>query len=216
MIPSLDPADRPAAVALELPTAAEAATAAERELGKRARVDRDRCCGYFPALSGAPGIFDELPACREFAARLSQISCSDAVYRFNFLRLSLARQRAEAAYHLDSDADTAITGDIAGLRARRILRLLLNLSARTERGLHYLDLDPWSVELHAQGSYMCAARPRSLRRHARVLAIPPRRGPIVHGIAFPSNCVLHSGVDDVHGHFVAAYGADADGPGAVA
>jgi hypothetical protein len=181
--------------------------AAETELRTRARVDPDGCCGYFPALAGVPGIVGDLPACQDFAARLPQISYGGAVYRFNFLRLSLAQQSAGPAYHLDSDADTAITGDIAALRQRRILRLLLNLSRSSERSLHYLDVEPWSVALAAEGSYLCAARPAALRRYSRVATIPRRHGAAVHGVAFVSNLVLHSGVDDLDGHFVAAYGS---------
>jgi len=33
----------------------------------------------------------------------------------------------------------------------------------------------------------------------------------VGGVAFSSNLVLHSGVDDVSGHFVAAYGNETKG-----
>lgn len=138
------------------------------------------------------------------------------MYRVNFLRLSVVPQSTDPAYHLASDADTAVTGDVATLRQRQILTLLLNLSARSERNLHYLDVEPWSVELAAQGSYLCAAQPASLRRFARVMVIPARRGSTVHGVAFASNSVLHSGVDDLHGHFVAAYGAEADDRVAVA
>ena len=105
---------------------AEAAIAAESELKLHARVDRDRCCGYFPALAGLPGILSALPACGEFAARIPQITYAGAVSRFNFLRLSLIRQSTEPSYHLDSDAETAISGDPALLRQRRILRLVLN------------------------------------------------------------------------------------------
>jgi hypothetical protein len=154
-----EPSHRPTAVALEIPAVAEIATAAQCELRKRALVDRDRCRGYFPALDGAPGILADLPACREFAARLPQIRCSEVIYRFNFLRLSLVQQSADPAYHLDSDADTAITGDLATLRKERVLRLLLNMSTRTERNLHYLDIDPRSVELDAE-------RVISMRREA--------------------------------------------------
>ena len=90
------------------------------------------------------------------------------------------------------------------------MRLLLNLSTRSSRTLHYLDVDPWSVKLAAQGSSLCAAGPGALRSRARVLTIPHRHGSTVRGVAFCSNIVLHSGVDDPHGHFVAAYGIDAD------
>ena len=58
---------------LEVPGIAELAAAAESELSDRALVDRDRCCGYFPALAGAPGIVADLPACQEFAAELPQL-----------------------------------------------------------------------------------------------------------------------------------------------
>jgi len=195
-------------VVLELGPVAETAVAAERELSRRAARDRNRCCGYFPALSGAPGIIGDLPACEAFATRLPQITYAGTAYRFNFMRLSLVQQSTDPAYHLDSDADAAITGDLTTLRQRRILRLLLNLSPRVERSLHYLDVDPWSVELAAEGSYLCAAQPAALHRHARVRTVPRRHGPRVHAVAFASNLVLHSGVDDARGHFVAAYGIE--------
>lgn len=205
----LEPHRHPRIVALEIPAIVQAASKAESELRERALVDRDRCCGYFPSLAGAPGIQSELPACSAFAASLPRVTCDGAVYRFNFLRLSLVQQSAVPAYHLDSDADTAITGDVARLGERRIMRLLLNLHPRSDRAVHYLDADPSSVVLAAEGSYLCVADPAPLRPHARVLTIPRRRAESVHGAAFASNLVLHSGVDDTDGHFVAAYGIDA-------
>jgi hypothetical protein len=196
-------------VSLEIPAISEPAAAAEIELRDRALVDRDRCCGYFPTLDGVPGIVTDLPACAEFAIRLPEINCSAALYRFNFLRLSLVQQSANAAYHLDSDADTAITGEVARLGERRIMRLLLNLHPDSDRAVHYLDLDPSSIELAVEGSYLGVADPAAVQPYARVLRIPRRRGATVHGIAFASNLVLHSGVDDIRGHFVAAYGIEA-------
>jgi hypothetical protein len=200
----------PDEIVLDIPALVEAATAAESELRARALVDVDGCCGYFPALAEVPGIRSDLPACSEFATRLPQLRCAGAVYLFNFLRLSVVQQSADPVYHLDSDAGSAITGDVTTLRRRRILRLLLNLSMYVGRSLHYLDVDPWSVQLAAEGSYICAVRPATLRPYARVVTIPPRRGSTVHGVAFASNGVLHSGVDDRHGHFIAAYGIEAD------
>jgi hypothetical protein len=41
---------------------------------------------------------------------------------------------------------------------------------------------------------------------ARVAVIPPHVQTAVHGLAFASNRVLHSGVDREPGHFIAAYG----------
>src|ERR1700722_19296449 len=142
-------------VALVIPGIAEVATAAGSELRERALLDRDRCCGYFPSLAGAPGIHSDLPACRTFAATLPRVTCGAAVYRFSFLRLSLAQQSAGPAFHLGSAADTAITGEVARLGERRIMRLLLTLHPRSDRAVHYLDVEPWSVELTAEGSYLC-------------------------------------------------------------
>ena len=85
----------------------------------------------------------------------------------------------------------------------------MNLSSRSERRLHYLDVNPCRVDLIADGSYIRAADPRGLAEYALVAVIPPRRGCYVAGLLFAANLVLHSGVDDAGGHFVAAYGIDA-------
>ncbi|MBV9465482.1 MAG: hypothetical protein JO169_05150, partial [Solirubrobacterales bacterium] len=58
------------AVELEIADATGELAAVERELRTRAGEDRDRCCGYFPTLSGTRGIVSDLPACRAFALRL--------------------------------------------------------------------------------------------------------------------------------------------------
>jgi hypothetical protein len=163
---------------------------------------------YFPALAGMNGIRTELPACRVLAEALPAISHAGMTYRFNFLRLSLVRQSADPAFHLDSDAATALTGDVSSLSEREVLRLLLNLSSQEERALHYLDVDPQTTELVAEGSYVCANDPARLQTRARVAVIPPRVGTTVYGLAFASNRVLHSGLDGEHGHFIAAYGVE--------
>lgn len=136
------------------------------------------------------------------------IRYSGAEYRFSFLRLSLKRQSIEPAYHLDSDAATALSGDVSTLRRRRVDRLLLNLSSSSERTLHYLDVDSRCVELAAHGSYVRAADPRGLANHTLTMKVPPRRGSHVAGLLFSANLVLHSGVDNAGGHFVGAYGID--------
>lgn len=80
---------------------------------------------------------------------------------------------------------------------------------RRGRTLHYLDVDSSCVELVADGSYVRAADPRDSRiKHSR-RPIPPRSESYVAGLLFAANLVLHSGVDDASGHFVAAYGIDA-------
>jgi hypothetical protein len=198
----------PVAVEIHLPGLAESAAGAELELSARAALDRDRCCGYFPALEGVHGIDCDLPACRAFATSLPVINNGGTEFRFNFLRLSLKQQSSDPAYHLDSDAATALSGDLTTIRRRRVERLLLNLSSRNERALHYLDVDSRCIELVADGSYVRAADPQRLADHALTATIPPRRGSHVAGLLFAANLVLHSGVDDLSGHFVGAYGID--------
>lgn len=136
------------------------------------------------------------------------MSHAGMTYRFNFLRLSLVRQSADPAFHLDSDAATALTGDVSSLSQREVLRLLLNLSSHEERALHYLDVDPRTTKLVMKGSYVSAKDPDRPQTRARVAVIPPRVGTTVHGLAFASNQVLHSGLDSEHGHFIAVYGIE--------
>lgn len=200
----------PRSVTLKTSLFDQCAPAAERELRRRARDDVDKCCGYFPALAGTDGIVSDLPASRMFASEIPQIIHDGCVYHFNFLRVSLVQQGSEPEFHLDSDAATALTGDAETLLQRYVLRMVLNLSATSDRTLQYLDVDPESVGLVARGGYVSVARTEPLTERGLTAVIPPRRGGSVHGLVFVSNSLLHSGVDDVFGHFIAAYGMETD------
>lgn len=147
-----------------------------------------------------------------FAEALPAISHAGVTYGFNFLRLSLDRQSPDPAFHLDSDAATALTGEVATLSDRKILRLLLNLSTEDERLLYYLDVDSTSIDLIAEDSYVRVKDPEKLRARIRVAVIPRRVRATVHGLAFASNRILHSGLDGEHGHFIAAYGVERADP----
>jgi hypothetical protein len=206
--PHLAADSHPVAVELDLPGLTESIMAVEAELGTRAALDKNMCCGYFPALRGVQGIDCVLPACRSFSDRMPSIDVGGRDYQFNFIRLSLTRQSVDPAFHLDSDAATALTGDVTTLRQRRVMRLLLNLSSISERDLHFLDVDPYSVDLTSDGSYVRVADPIGLSDRIRTAIIPARRGSCVSGLVFAANSVLHSGVDSVGGHFVAAYGIE--------
>jgi hypothetical protein len=195
-------------VALELPGLIDSIAAAEIELGTHAAVDQNRCCGYFPSLKGFPGIDSDLPACRAFQDHLPFLEVCGDEYQFSFLRLSLIRQSVDPVFHLDSDAATALSGDVTTLRQRRVARLLLNLSSQSERTLNFLDVDPYCVDLVSDGSYVRVADPLGLAERTRTVVIPARSGSYLGGLLFAANSVLHSGVDDVGGHFVAAYGTD--------
>lgn len=198
---------RPAPVTVELPVTGHL-DEAERELARHARADDDHCWGYFPSLTGRPGIHTDLPACRKFASALPAITDAGTHYQFNFLRLSLRCQSRKPAYHLDSDAATALTGDPGTLAQRQVGRILLNLSTTEERNLYYLDLDVLAVAVVREGSYVRAADQTLAARHVVRATIPPRSGTTAHGVSFIASHVLHSGVDGLHGHFVAAYGYD--------
>jgi hypothetical protein len=170
---------RPSPVTLIFP-ATKPVDNAGRELRRHARADGNGCWGYFPSLAGRPGIHADLPACRGFAAVLPEVADGGQNYRFNFIRLSLGSQSMRPAYHLDSDAATALTGDLATLDQREVGRILLNLSTEEKRNLHYLDLDVSALPLAHEGSYVRAADDVTACQYARRAAIPPRSGAIVH------------------------------------
>ena len=184
--------------------------AARFELVQRAVKDANRCCGYFPALAGRPGIIDDLPACQRFEAAHPEIETSGFVLRFSFIRISLRRQALDPAYHLDTDAATAVTGDPATLGQRLVRRVLLNLSASQERLLYYLDVDPSATTLAVESSYARLGNEHAREGRERHIAIPRRVADTVHGVNFVANRVLHSGVDDDAGRFVAAYGRESN------
>jgi hypothetical protein len=195
---------RPVAITLDVSGLIDRIARVQAELGDRAALDQNRCCGYFPALEGVRGMVTELPACRVFRDHLPSIEHSGANYQFNFIRLSLTQQSADPVFHLDSDAATALSGDVTTLRQRRVARLLLNLSSEDTRTVHFLDIDPFDVDLISDGSYVRVAEPLAHMERAFTVSIPARCGSCVAGLAFTANLVLHSGVDDPGGHFVAA------------
>jgi hypothetical protein len=200
---------QPSALTLEVPEAVDALERAGRELARRADTDSNHCFGYFPSLEGA-GIYGDLPACRAFAATLPEISLGGMSFGFNFLRLSQIQQKGNFGFHLDSDAATAVSGDLATLEHRLIRRALLNLSNEHARTVHHLDLDIASVAIETDGSYAHISKLSHIRDFIVATAIPPRDDSLVHGIDFYANRVFHSGVDDEAGHFVAGYGYEID------
>jgi hypothetical protein len=179
---------------------------AERELRRRAATDDNRCAGFFPTLSGVPGIESNFPSCRDLMRLVPKIEHESRAYLFNFIRLSLVCQASQPAWHIDSDAATALTGGHVSPAGRLIHRLLLNLSGTRERVVAYLDVDVLTAGLVRDGGYIQPAKSETALGTARRVSIPVREGAVVHGISFVSNRIFHSGQDDTDGHFVAAYG----------
>lgn len=187
----------------------EAIDAVWSELASRAASDLNQCCGYFPSLVGRAGIDSNFPASRRFAEGHPRFTVDGYTASFSFIRVSLRRQAVDPMYHLDTDAATAVTGNPATLSDRLARRVLLNLSPVSERVLHYLDLDPFTTALTFRSSYVCLEAIDAARDRDMQIAIPPRRVGTIHGLSFVANRVLHSGVDQDNGHFVAAYGLEA-------
>jgi hypothetical protein len=199
---------QPAEITWEFPADESVIGEAQRELWTRAAEDPNGCFGYFPGMQGMEGIDNDLPASHYFAKTVPSIDLSGRVLGFNFLRLSIVEQGAISPYHLDSDAATAITGDISTVQDRQVWRLLMNLSGWHPRTLSYLDVDPKSIEITHHEGYVHPVDPNVAESTARSLAIPPREGRIVRGVLFCASQVLHTGKDDEWGHFVAGYGHD--------
>jgi hypothetical protein len=192
---------------LEWP-AVQAIKRADHELRRRAAADENRCAGFFPSLSGLPDIESDLPSCRALMHLVPEIEHEGRTYGFNFIRLSLVCQASAPTWHIDSDAATALTGGDVPPTDRLIHRLLLNLSEARARVLHYLDVDALTIDLVQHGGYIRPAETKSPVGRALSISVPAREGPVVHGISFVSNRILHSGQDDETGHFVAAYGLE--------
>lgn len=200
LVPSLKP------VEVKVPFDGSLVKAAEEELSQRAQVDDDKCYGYFPAMERA-GIDANLPASRLLAEAIPDLRIGNLNLGFNFLRMSLVEQQASASFHLDSDAATALTGDLDSLDHRQVWRLLLNLHSNHARTLAFLNVDPFSLPLARRENYVYCPEWSINPVDRKSIAIPPRQANAAHGVLFCSSQVLHSGQDDEHGHFIAAYGA---------
>lgn len=198
---------KPVTFACDLPSAAVGVLeAAQAELEQRAAQDSNGCFGYFPALQGKDGIASDLPHCQAFAEAVPSLNHLGGTAIFNFLRLSNRQQSTQPVYHLDTDAATALTGDVETLDERLVCRTLLNLSPDYTRAFTYLDIDPREAELQTTNSYVGLKNPGLYGAHALSVVLQPREGTYVEGVSFFSNRVLHSGQDDKNGHFVAGYG----------
>lgn len=179
----------------------------EQELKKKALIDPDQCFGYFPAMQ-VEGIYSDLPASQAFEATIPWLRVNELDLGFNFLRMSLVEQKASASFHLDSDAATALTGDLDSVGERHVWRLLLNLSPDHNRYLSYVAIDPFKLPLTKRQNYIYCPDVAIPRDKIRTTPIPSRLQHIAHGVLFCSSQVLHSGQDDENGHFVAAYGRE--------
>lgn len=181
---------------------------AEEELYAKARADANGCYGYFPAMGGSGNIDTDLPLSRAYAEAVPTLVVDDRTLSFNFIRLSLIQQRGDSPFHLDSDAATALTGNVSTISDRLVWRLLLNLSSKHSRTLSYLDVNPASVDLTNNGGYIHLENQELAAETAKNAVIPPRKGKKVHGVLFCASRVLHTGRDDEFGHFVAGYGRE--------
>ncbi len=197
----------PRIIDVELPDAA-LIEAVGTELTDRAKGDQDSCFGYFPSLASMADIESDLPMSKRMRTTLPSIEVAGLRLDFNFVRRSLIRQSGDSPFHLDTDANTALTGDVDTLQERLVWRLLLNLSDQHTRRLSYLDKDPLELPLQTKGGYLhCpadAVDPGTIRH----IDLKPRDGKLAQAVLFCSSRVLHTGTDSEAGHFVAGYGAE--------
>ena len=184
---------------------------AHDELRLKAAADANACYGYFPGMAGAAGIDSDLPACRRLLDSLPALALANRRLSFNFVRLSLAKQVGSFPFHLDSDTRTGFTGDPAALKRRLVLRLLINLSAVHPRTLSFLNIDTACVRLESKAGYVHYCEPVDHGAIERIV-IPSRRECRTHGVLLCANRVMHTGQDDEHGHFVAAFGWEGGQP----
>lgn len=198
----------PVQITLSYPASSNLIAAAQAELKTKAQADANNCYGYFPAMKGAKNINTDLPHSQALALAAPVLNVSNKALKFNFVRLSLVQQRGDFPFHLDSDADTALTGDIATLSKRLVWRLLLNLSDEHPRKLSYLNVDSSTVSLGNSGGYIHCEDANLAKTTAQSVVIPPRSSTEVHGVLFCASRVLHTGQDDEYGHFVAGYGCE--------
>ena len=120
-------------------------------LRHKAISDASACYGYFPSMLGAAGIDHDLPASRRLAESMPVVEIDGRSLHFNFVRLSLVKQLGTSPFHLDSDANTALTGSIATLRHRLVSRLLLNLSSTKSTHAVFLECRSFLHPIGRQG-----------------------------------------------------------------
>jgi hypothetical protein len=204
----LAPTMQPTQHTITLDIDEELLDAAERELYAKATDDSNHCYGYFPGMKGKDGIDTELSACKALHDALPMIQIADKQLSCNFIRLSLVKQQGDFPFHLDTDAATALTGDKETLNKRKVWRILLNLSTKHPRTLSYIDADPNTVELDYGNGYLHCVDEQAMNERKQSVQIPPRTKTQVSGVLFCSSRVLHTGVDDDNGHFVAGFGCE--------
>lgn len=205
---SLQAAFQPKLVTIELSCRPEALREAEAELRSHSLADDNHCYGYFPGMKANQGVDANLPHSQRFAQAVPTLFMDDKLLQFNFMRMSLVRQHGDSPFHLDSDAATALTGDVDTVSERLVWRLLLNVSDDHPRTLAYVDVDPSTVTLTSQGGYIHCEDAKLTAKYKKTIAIPPRRDLRVSGVLFCASRVLHTGQDDEHGHFVMGYGCE--------
>lgn len=180
--------------------------AVEAELALRAGNDPDNCFGYFPGFREEA---QTLVASNRLADDIPTVEAGNMLFTHNFFRLSTVPQPSIYPYHIDSDAETAISGSFDALEGSIVWRALFNLSGDKDRDVAYLDISVADAirqgMLRVEAGYM--AYTGVVNQHEKVLTIPRRQPGLMHGAIFAANRVFHGGRDGIDGHFVAGYGS---------
>lgn len=206
MIEPLSTKFQPRSVNVQLTCASQLVSDVQNELTAKAKTDKNKCWGYFPAMKDKASIDTKLPISRRFAQSVPELRVNEFDMNFNFVRLSLVKQTGDSPFHLDTDAATALTGNAATLSKRLVWRLLINLSDKHPRTLSYLDIDSSKITLVDDDGYVHCDKKLVTKDVIRRIAVAPRRDNHVSGVLFCASRVLHTGQDDKFGHFVSGYG----------
>lgn len=174
---------------------------AENELAKMAARQAQGSWGYFP--HDIPDVHG-LTASVAFVNANSHLTIADRNLPFSWLRVAVQKQTALQPLHLDGDPGAGFTRTIDP--SRRIWRAVMNLSTQHERVFGFSLTDPWSRSMKLDHGYFYLEDedPEMVQK----VVIPPREGRLAHGLLVCVSQLLHTGIDDEHGHFLVSYAAD--------
>ncbi|MBI3334197.1 hypothetical protein HYZ97_01815 [Candidatus Pacearchaeota archaeon] len=175
--------------------------ATKNELKCYAEKTKDKLWGYFPGTEEKES--EKYPQTIALARQISVLIGED-IRQCAFIRLCGGRPETEfGGLHLDTRSKAA---EEEGAK-RDILRILVNLHKKP-RKLRYCPLE--AEELRKKDikvsthKYTVVTLPDTVK--TEIIEIPPLTDNSVYVLKFIATRILHVGVNDEHGHFIASFG----------
>jgi hypothetical protein len=171
------------------------------ELEFNALSDIDACSVYSSYANG--GSNRGLVLSEKFARQNSALPMNGLEdFSFGFLQLSLFPQKSMHGLYVESNSVSGIGEQTLHSRS---WRAILNLG-------HYARKMTYSVQPLSQLELVDVGGLRTCDDYntklVRSLILPPRNSGRVFGLTFCASEVLHGGLDDENGHFIASYGLE--------